>query len=73
LSRQKTIILHLLGQGLTRKMIAGDLRISPDTVKGHIRGICEHFGVSGCHPATAITVARSEGALPQVKPPNLGS
>jgi hypothetical protein len=49
-------------------MVAQELNISPDTAKGHIRGLCEQLGVFGSSPAAAVAAARRRGILPAVKP-----
>lgn len=68
LSPQRAQVLHLLAHGYSRKMIANLLGLSPHTVKDHTRAVCEHFGVHGCRPEMAVSIAREMGVLPKVNP-----
>jgi len=43
---QQQIVLNLLLQGEDRKSIAGQLKISPNTVSGYVRELYQHFGVN---------------------------
>ena len=45
LSTREKQVMGLLAKGLTYKLIAGDLDISPETVKMHLKNIYRKLGV----------------------------
>lgn len=54
-------VLDLLHQGLSNKLIARQLSLSDNTVRRHVQGILEFFGVAS--RAEAVFVARRQGLV----------
>jgi DNA-binding CsgD family transcriptional regulator len=52
-------IVHLVGQGKTNAEIAGELWITPGTVKKHLEHVYEKLGVSGRAAAASVVRASS--------------
>jgi PAS domain S-box-containing protein len=59
LSPRQAQVLQLLGQGLSTKQIAGELHLSPETVRNHVRQVFRVFGVNS--RLEAVAVARRGG------------
>jgi DNA-binding CsgD family transcriptional regulator len=56
LTRREKQVLRLLAKGLTNRDIAGILRLSPHTVKSHVKHLCNKLAVSRRSEAAAIAV-----------------
>ncbi|WP_339384597.1 response regulator transcription factor [Oscillatoria sp. FACHB-1407] len=61
LSVRELEVLQLLVEGLTNPEIAIRLHLSPHTVKSHVRGILNKFGVE--HRLQAVVVALRLGLV----------
>ncbi|HET8895173.1 MAG TPA: LuxR C-terminal-related transcriptional regulator [Gaiellaceae bacterium] len=55
-------VLVLLGDGLSTAQIAGELHLSPETVRNHVRGLLRALGVHS--RVEALAAARNQGLLP---------
>lgn len=62
LSRRETEVLHLMARGLRNQDIAGDLRISPHTVRTHVQSVLAKLGSTS--RVAAVGAARQAGLLP---------
>lgn len=49
LSKREVEILRLLAAGMSNKLIARELDISPDTVRYHLKGIYQKYGMTSGH------------------------
>jgi len=56
-------ILHLLAQGMSNKVIASELDISENTIKGHLRDVFRLFRVT--NRTACLNVVRRLGLLPE--------
>ena len=61
LSRREIVVLHLISKGYSNKTIARDLRITPETVKSHIKRIALKFGTKT--RAEAVAIGKSLGLI----------
>jgi DNA-binding NarL/FixJ family response regulator len=61
LTQRQNEVLKLLHQGLSNKLIAGQLSLSDNTVRRHVQDILEFFGVA--NRAEAVFAARRQGLV----------
>ena len=54
-------VLQLIAVGKANKLVAGDLRITEETVKGHVKSILSKLGASG--RTHAVTIALKRGII----------
>ena len=58
LTTRETEVLHLMARGMRNKEIAADLKISDETVQGHVKNILAKLSVHDRTEAVAVAVRR---------------
>jgi two-component system NarL family response regulator len=58
LTPREVEVLHLVARGMRNKEIAGDLRISDETVQGHVKNILTKLSVHDRTEAVAVAIRR---------------
>ena len=64
ISRREAQILGLLAGGLTTEQVAGELFLSPETVKTHVRNAIRNLGARGRLHAVILALTNGEIDLP---------
>ena len=68
-SRREGEVLTQLARGLDNKSIAGQLCISEETVKSHVKAIFRKLGARDRAHAVALALGAAQPALPSARPP----